>query len=67
MLDALFGPAHAPGTDPVPAAGSGPGPVPTATERDGALALAVGLGVNRAFETGQPVGVRELLPGVWQG
>ncbi|MFI2205014.1 hypothetical protein ACH47Z_30345 [Streptomyces sp. NPDC020192] len=39
-------------------------PLP-ATERDGALALAVGLGTNRAFETGRPVSVRELVPGVW--
>nr|WP_225097643.1 hypothetical protein [Streptomyces sp. CoH27] len=73
MLDALFGPVDAagPGPGPRPVYGVGPGPVagtgtaPTATERDGALALAVGLAANRAFETGRPVGVRELVPGLW--
>ncbi|MEU2711261.1 hypothetical protein [Streptomyces sp. NPDC007205] len=42
--------------------------MPAATERDGALALAlalaVGLGANRAFETGHPVVVREVVPGL---
>ncbi|MFY1689442.1 Gfo/Idh/MocA family protein [Plantactinospora sp. WMMB782] len=32
-----------------------------ATARDGALALLTGLAANRSFETGQPVGVAELL------
>ncbi|OLZ74535.1 dehydrogenase [Streptomyces sp. IMTB 2501] len=74
MLDALFGPV-AP-ADSVGSVGStssvgeadaaGPGDTPTATERDGALALAVGLGANRAFETGQPVTVRELIPELWR-
>ncbi|MGW7720341.1 Gfo/Idh/MocA family protein [Streptomyces chartreusis] len=59
MLDALFGPVD----DARPA---GPGAVahPTATERDGALALAVGLAANRCFETGLPVAVAELVPGI---
>ncbi|MCF1592784.1 Gfo/Idh/MocA family protein [Streptomyces muensis] len=70
MLDALFGPVG-----PTRPAGSGATsgtaahprhPHPTATERDGALALAVGLAANRCFETGQPVGVRELVPGLAQ-
>lgn len=63
MLDALFGAGAgaSAGTDP----GSGALPHPVATERDGALALAVGLAANRCFETGRPVDVRELIPGVW--
>ncbi|MEU8756410.1 Gfo/Idh/MocA family protein [Streptomyces chartreusis] len=59
MLDALFGTVD--GARP-----AGPGAVahPTATERDGALALAVGLAANRCFETGLPVAVAELVPGI---
>ncbi|MFJ8106214.1 Gfo/Idh/MocA family protein [Streptomyces sp. NPDC096132] len=49
MLDALFGRHASPST---------------ATERDGALALAVGLAANHCFETGRPVRVRDLVPGV---
>lgn len=60
MLDALFGPVG-----PATPAGSPTAAHPTATERDGALALAVGLAANRCFETGRPVAVRELVPGVW--
>ena len=62
MLDALFGPVDAGRpTDPDPdRAGH-----PTATERDGALALAVGVAANRCFETGRPVAVRDLIPGLW--
>ncbi|MFG2468500.1 Gfo/Idh/MocA family protein [Streptomyces canus] len=63
MLDALFGPAD-PGTGPV-SKDAGAATHPTATERDGALALGVGLAANRCFETGRPVRVRELIPGVW--
>ncbi|MEU0206161.1 Gfo/Idh/MocA family protein [Streptomyces canus] len=63
MLDALFGPVD-PGTTPV-REDSGAATHPTATERDGALALGVGLAANRCFETGRPVRVRELIPGVW--
>ncbi|MFE6177245.1 Gfo/Idh/MocA family protein [Streptomyces sp. NPDC056464] len=64
MLDALFGPV-----DPERPADPAAGAVahPTATERDGALALAVGLAANRCFETGRPVAVRELVPGLWEG
>ncbi|WP_217206848.1 Gfo/Idh/MocA family protein [Streptomyces sp. AC550_RSS872] len=69
MLDALFGPV-----DPARPADTGTAgrkaactaAHPTATERDGALALAVGLAANRCFETGRPVGVRELIPGIPQ-
>ncbi|MDC0769179.1 hypothetical protein [Streptomyces sp. HD] len=65
MLDALFGPV-----DPAhPAGAGGEGRTaqhPTATERDGALALVVGLAANRCFETGLPVAVRELVPGLWE-
>ncbi|MBT2419427.1 Gfo/Idh/MocA family oxidoreductase [Streptomyces sp. ISL-22] len=60
MLDALFGPVG-----PATPAGSPTTAHPTATERDGALALAVGLAANRCFETGRPVAVLELVPGVW--
>ncbi len=69
MLDALFGGSR-PGGHP---AADGDSPAeghssayghPTATERDGALALAVGLAANRCFETGRPVRVRELVPGL---
>ncbi|NUR02344.1 MAG: Gfo/Idh/MocA family oxidoreductase [Streptomyces sp.] len=60
MLDALFGPLD-PGAPDQGAAAH-----PTATQRDGALALAVGLAANRCFETGRPVAVRDLVPGVWQ-
>ena len=59
MLDALFGPVD--GTRP---AGAAAVAHPTATERDGALALAVGLATNRCFETGLPVAVAELVPGI---
>ncbi|MFJ9907193.1 Gfo/Idh/MocA family oxidoreductase [Streptomyces sp. NPDC101152] len=59
MLDALFGSA-ASGRPADP----GEAGHPTATERDGALALAVGVAVNRCFETGRPVTVRELIPGL---
>lgn len=63
MLDALFGPV-----DPARAADAGTAERavahPTATERDGALALAVGLAANRCFETGRPVAVPELIPGI---
>lgn len=62
MLDALFGPV-----DPDQPTDTGATAHPTATERDGALALAVGLAANRCFETGRPVRVRELVPGVWEG
>jgi predicted dehydrogenase len=59
MLDALFGPvASGRPADP------GESGHPTATERDGALALAVGVAANRCFETGRPVRVRELIPGL---
>jgi predicted dehydrogenase len=61
MLDALFGPV-----DPDRPADSGADGRPTATERDGALALAVGLAANQCFESGRPVRVRDLVPGVWQ-
>ncbi|WP_405865164.1 Gfo/Idh/MocA family protein [Streptomyces sp. NBC_00005] len=60
MLDALFGPTDSGASDPGAAAR------PTATQRDGALALAVGLAANRCFETGRPVTVRDLVPGVWE-
>ncbi|GAA4080502.1 hypothetical protein GCM10022233_71000 [Streptomyces shaanxiensis] len=59
MLDALFGPV-----DPAQSVDAGPAGHPTACERDGALALAVGLAANQCFETGRPVDVRELLPGI---
>ncbi|MFD3497766.1 Gfo/Idh/MocA family protein [Streptomyces sp. NPDC058676] len=59
MLDALFGSVAAGAPTDIAAAGH-----PTATERDGALALAVGLAANRCFETGRPVGVEEVVPGV---
>ncbi|MFE7445698.1 Gfo/Idh/MocA family protein [Streptomyces chartreusis] len=59
MLDALFGPVD--GARP---AGAAAVAHPTATERDGALALAVGLAANRCFETGLPVAVAELVPGI---
>jgi predicted dehydrogenase len=59
MLDALFGPV-----DPARPGGPDTAGHPTATERDGALALAVGLAANRCFETGLPVSVRELVPGI---
>ncbi|MFI7413776.1 Gfo/Idh/MocA family protein [Streptomyces sp. NPDC049627] len=63
MLDALFGPV-----DPAYPADAGAAArtasQPTATERDGALALAVGLAANQCFETGRPVDIRELVPGV---
>ncbi|MCI3274047.1 Gfo/Idh/MocA family protein [Streptomyces cylindrosporus] len=61
MLDALFGPVDADGGSPVDPEGARH---PTATERDGALALAVGLAANRCFETGRPVAVRDLVPGL---
>ncbi len=61
MLDALFGPA-----DPAQPADTGTAAHLTATERDGALALAVGLAANRCFETGAPVDVRKLIPGLWR-
>jgi hypothetical protein len=63
MLDALFGPV-----DPSASAASaeaGSAAHPTATEREGALALGVGLAANRCFGTGQPVRVRDLIPGAW--
>ena len=60
MLDALFGPVD-PGE---PAQGAAAHP--PATQRDGALALAVGLAANRCCETGRPVAVRDLVPGVWE-
>jgi predicted dehydrogenase len=75
MLDALFGGSR-PGGHPT---ADGDGTVeghstadghftavghPAATERDGALALAVGLAANRCFETGRPVRVRDLVPGL---
>ncbi|MET8076767.1 Gfo/Idh/MocA family oxidoreductase [Streptomyces sp. NPDC005303] len=63
MLDALFGPV-----DPGSGIVSGdPGATthPTATERDGALALGVGIAANLCFATGQPVRVRDLIPGAW--
>ncbi|GAA3833510.1 hypothetical protein GCM10022403_078100 [Streptomyces coacervatus] len=60
MLDALFGPVDSGAFDQDAAAH------PTATQRDGALALAVGLAANRCFETGRPVAVRDLVPGVWE-
>jgi hypothetical protein len=61
MLDALFGPV-----DPAQPmhADAAAGTHPTATERDGALALAVGLAANQCFESGLPVRVRDLVPGV---
>ncbi len=59
MLDALFGPV-----DPAHAVDTGTAAHPTATERDGALALAVGLAANQCFETGRPVAVRDLVPGL---
>jgi predicted dehydrogenase len=62
MLDALFG-----AVDAGAAADFGAEGHPTATERDGALALSVGLAANRCFETGRPVGVREVVPGVGEG
>lgn len=43
-----------------------PGDGPTPTERDGALALAVGLAADRAFATGRPVTVREVIPWLWR-
>ncbi|MGW2832810.1 hypothetical protein [Streptomyces sp. NPDC001286] len=61
MLDALFGPVDAGRAADPGAAGH-----PTVTERDGALALAVGLAANRCFETGRPVAVRDLIPGLWE-
>ncbi|WLW49895.1 Gfo/Idh/MocA family protein [Streptomyces sp. YU58] len=64
MLDALFGPVE-PGAPGEPT-DAGAGTHPTATERDGALALAVGLAANRCFERGEPVRIRELVPGVWR-
>ncbi|MCX5059989.1 Gfo/Idh/MocA family oxidoreductase [Streptomyces sp. NBC_00452] len=60
MLDALFGPVDT----GMPRAPEKPAH-PTATERDGALALAVGVAANRCFETGRPVAVRDLIPGLW--
>jgi hypothetical protein len=62
MLDALFGPLAA-GRPAEPDTAAHP----TATERDGALALAVGVAANRCFETGRPVAVRELIPGLRAG
>lgn len=62
MLDALFGPV-----DPDQPTDTGATAHPTATERDGALALAVGLAANRCFETGRPVRVRDVVPGVGEG
>jgi predicted dehydrogenase len=62
MLDALFGPVAA-GRPAAPDTASHP----TATERDGALALVVGVAANRCFETGRPVAVRELIPGLREG
>ena len=61
MLDALFGPVDGRGSVDPEGAGH-----PTATERDGALALAVGLAANRCFETGRPVAVGDLIPGLWE-
>ncbi|WP_405608543.1 Gfo/Idh/MocA family protein [Streptomyces sp. NBC_00076] len=61
MLDALFGPVG-----PGQPADAGARTHPTATERDGALALAVGLAANQCFESGLPVRVRDLVPGVWR-
>ncbi|MEU0072780.1 Gfo/Idh/MocA family oxidoreductase [Streptomyces sp. NPDC006332] len=61
MLDALFGPVGS--GQP---ADTGAETHPTATERDGALALAVGLAANQCFESGLPVRVRDLVPGVWR-
>ncbi|MFF7640589.1 Gfo/Idh/MocA family oxidoreductase [Streptomyces canus] len=63
MLDALFGPVDA-GAGPA-SEDTGAATHPTATERDGALALGVGIAANRCFETGQPVRVRDLIPGAW--
>ncbi|MFE3031990.1 Gfo/Idh/MocA family protein [Streptomyces canus] len=63
MLDALFGPVET-GAGPV-SEDAGAATHPTATERDGALALGVGIAANRCFETGQPVRVRDLIPGAW--
>ncbi len=60
MLDAIFGQVHA--GDPVT---GGEVAARTATERDGALALAVGLAANECFETGRPVVVRDLIPGLY--
>ncbi|MFI6658642.1 Gfo/Idh/MocA family protein [Streptomyces sp. NPDC050523] len=62
MLDALFGPV-----DAVRPAAPDAAAHPTATERDGALALVVGVAANRCFETGRPVAVRELIPGLREG
>ncbi|WP_327319957.1 Gfo/Idh/MocA family protein [Streptomyces sp. NBC_01235] len=58
MLEALFGPTASEST------ASATGTASTATERDGALALAVGLAANQCFETGRPVRVKDLLPGL---
>ncbi|MEU6253759.1 Gfo/Idh/MocA family oxidoreductase [Streptomyces sp. NPDC047043] len=63
MLDALFGPVDS-GTADTGGADQGGAAHPTATERDGALALAVGLAANRCFDTGRPVAVRDVVPGV---
>lgn len=60
MLAALFGPVR-PG-DPVTGGVAAARP---ATERDGALALAVGLAANSCFESGRPVAVRDLIPGLY--
>ncbi|MEU0007843.1 hypothetical protein ABZ079_27045 [Streptomyces sp. NPDC006314] len=60
-MDALFGPVDATGH-----AVDAPACAPTAAARDGALALAVGLGADRAFETGRPVAVKELMPERWR-
>ncbi|MFE7173046.1 Gfo/Idh/MocA family protein [Streptomyces sp. NPDC057616] len=62
MLDALFGPVAAGRPAATDTAAH-----PTATERDGALALAVGVAANRCFETGRPVAVGELIPGLRAG
>lgn len=64
MLDALFGPVD-PAARPASEVPDDSGH-PTATERDGALALGVGLAANRCFETGLPVRVRDVIPGVWR-
>ncbi|MEV1063536.1 Gfo/Idh/MocA family oxidoreductase [Streptomyces sp. NPDC050263] len=55
MLDALFA------TDRTGAANTA---TATATERDGALALGAGLAANRCFDTGRPVRIADLLPGL---
>ncbi|WP_217237904.1 Gfo/Idh/MocA family protein [Streptomyces sp. AC555_RSS877] len=61
MLDALFGAGAGAAGAPTDIGAQGH---PTATERDGALALAVGLAANRCFETGRPVSVGAVVPGV---